>query len=83
MCKMLLEHKSRQNVFYNCYDSQLRMCVVLRKPSPTSTTEAEFLRFFDRLHEVVEDKNPWTVLNKVETNKIINMISFVILNIKS
>lgn len=69
MCKMLQEHKSRQNVFYDCYDSELRMCVILRKPNPTSTTEAEFLRLFDRLHEVVEDKNPWTVLNKVKKNK--------------
>uniref|UniRef100_K1RCR0 Inhibitor of nuclear factor kappa-B kinase subunit epsilon n=1 Tax=Magallana gigas TaxID=29159 RepID=K1RCR0_MAGGI len=67
MCKMLQEHKSRQNVFYDCYDSELRMCVILRKPNPTSTTEAEFLRLFDRLHEVVEDKNPWTVLNKAES----------------
>lgn len=76
MCKMLQEHKSRQNVFYNCYDSQLRMCVILRKPNPTSTTDAEFLRLFDRLHEVVEDKNPWTVLNKVKNRYDLCMIFF-------
>lgn len=76
MCKMLQEHKSRQNVFYDCYDSELRMCVILRKPNPTSTTEAEFLRLFDRLHEVVEDKNPWTVLNKVKKKNMIYMYDF-------
>lgn len=67
MCKMLLEHKSRQNLFYSCYDSQLRMCSMMRKPNPTSTTEADFSRQLERLHEVVDDRNPWAVLNKAES----------------
>ncbi|XP_062584069.1 serine/threonine-protein kinase TBK1-like [Saccostrea cucullata] len=67
MCKVLMEHKSRQDLFYNCYESMWTNYDVILKSVKISDTENKLKHLLDQLQSVYSDRNPWTVLNKAES----------------
>ncbi|XP_061195417.1 serine/threonine-protein kinase TBK1-like [Saccostrea echinata] len=66
MCKVLMEHKSRQELFYSCFESMWMNGNVIHKAVKT-TAKSQLKHLLDKLQDVYNDRNPWTVLNKAES----------------
>lgn len=64
MCKVLMEHKSRQDLFYSCYEAMWRNSSAVMSKS-VNTTSSQLKQLLDRLQGAINDRNPWTVLTKV------------------